>query len=262
MTSRLRGYVNALRQVVANPTWSQAYLQARSRARARDRALKSRDEAAFSLRDHPSVLRSERDGVIAVTGADPAAYERALDSMALPEREPGDQTAWESRLMLIRILGTLVRLAPPRIAVEIGVERGYSSAVILQAMAERETGRLYSIDLPSVEADRPGFTGHVIPEALKHRWELDLGPSQQRLPRLLEQIEPVDLLLHDGDHSYDSQMLDLSNAWPRLRPGAIVVVDDVWSTALLDFARTHGQDPIVVQRADEHDGIGLLRRQR
>jgi len=249
---------NVLRRLIANPGWLVPYLQVRGRARQRERDLRRATASVFSLSDFASLLRTEQEAVLEVTGAATEAYDAARRAAWLPEPRPDDQTAWRSRVVLLRILSAVVRLAEPRIAVEIGVERGYSSAVMLRWMDERSSGRLYSIDLPPIREDTVGFTGCVIPEHLKQRWDLTLGPSQRALPELLDRLGAIDLFLHDGDHSYGPQYRDLAAVWPQLRAGGIVVVDDVWNRSLIDFADEVGEKALLVRRWDDHDGIGLL----
>lgn len=260
MSGRAARAMTALRHVAANPRWTSAYLQTRKRRRERSRALRRQGAAAFSLRDRPDLLHTEEDAIRKATGLSEEGYGRLLSSLWLPQPESADRTSWDSRIVLLRVLSVVVRTLQPRVAVEIGVERGHSSAVTLEAMSTGGRGMLHSIDLPSLETDRPEFTGHVIPDALRDRWHLSLGPSQLLLPELLKEIGEIDLFLHDGDHSYDSQYQDLTVAWPYLRSGGIMIVDDVWSPAFVDFAEEREQEPLLIERTDEHDGVGLLRR--
>jgi hypothetical protein len=245
--------------MIKNPRWLPAYWRVRKRARDRSAALKS-GRAAFELASYPSLVSSEREAVLGATMARPEQYDVALADAWIPEPVPGDTTAWESRIVLLRMLATLMRLSPPTVAIEIGVERGFSSSVLLEAMNRAGSGRLFSIDMPALRGTSQGFTGSVIPSTLRDRWELVLGPSQQRLPSLLERIDQVDLFLHDGDHSYESQREDLELVWPHVRKGGIVVVDDVWSPALIDFAGAVGERPWLVRRWDDHDAVGLVRK--
>jgi predicted O-methyltransferase YrrM len=196
--------------------------------------------------------------VLEVTGASPDEYAAAVAEAWRPE-PADDEGDWRSRTVLFDILAAIVTLQRPSTVVEIGIERGYSSAVMLAAMSARGTGRLHSIDLPRL-GKGDDFIGQAVPSELHDRWERMLGPSRHRLPELLRRVEQVDLFLHDGDHSYQSQFEDLSAVWPRLSQGGTVVVDDVWTSAIVDFASEVGTHPLLIERWDEHDAIGLLRK--
>jgi hypothetical protein len=48
--------------------------------------------------------------------------------------------------------------------------------------------------------------------------------------------------------------------WPALRKGGLVLADDVWNPALMDFAREVGAEPRLIQREGGADAVGLLRK--
>jgi predicted O-methyltransferase YrrM len=246
---------------LANPSWLAAYVRSRRSAHGRRAALQ-RGEKLFSVSDFPEYVQSQAAAIREITDASQERYEAAVASAWRPDRpEPDDETAWESRTILLEILAVVVALTRPTVAVEVGVERGYSSAVLLAGMASGG-GRLYSIDLPRLREDTGDFVGRVVPLALRDRWDLTLGPSRQVLPEVLQRAGKADLFLHDGDHSYESQREDLEVAWPHLRRGGLVIVDDVWTPALIDFGGHVGVDPIVVRRCGDHDAVGLMRKPR
>ena len=117
-------------------------------------------------------------------------------------------------------LYTLVRELQPKIAVETGVCNGFSTAFLLLGLDRNGVGELHSVDLPDVigEVYDPGTfwegkrgaaippgkePGWVIPDELRVRWQLVLGPSREELPRLLERLGPIDFFMHDSEHSYE-----------------------------------------------------------
>jgi predicted O-methyltransferase YrrM len=154
-----------------------------------------------------------------------------------------------------------VALTEPSVVVEVGVARGYSSAAILHALAgSGGGGRLHSIDLPPLDEDAAAFVGAAVPADLWAGWRLDLGPSHALLPGVAAAEAPIDLFIHDADHSYASQREDLETVWPHLAAGAFVVVDDVWTTAALDFAARSNAPALLIAGEHAGDAIGLLRR--
>ncbi len=165
----------------------------------------------------------------------------------------------------------LVRLLRPNVVLETGVAHGYSTAAILQALEDNGYGRLYSVDLPMFRPGVVSYTGGAIPERLKRsgRWQILLGPDRRVLPRLLERIGTTDLFFYDSDKSYEGMLHTWRLAWPHLRRGGVLVVDDVQAhDAFLDFAHAEGLAPLIVPkptrrgvyRWDKVYYVGLLRK--
>jgi predicted O-methyltransferase YrrM len=170
-------------------------------------------------------------------------------------------------IYLYAVLRTLL----PQVAVETGVANGFSTSFLLQALHANGVGRLISIDLPREvgRAYEPGTfyegrgragippgaePGWLVPEALKERWTLILGRTQDELPPLLERLETIDFFMHDSEHSFDCMWFEFNAAWPRLRVGGVLVSDDVNSTdAFARFAREQSREPLRLAR-----GMALL----
>lgn len=88
------------------------------------------------------------------------------------------------------------------------------------------------------------------------------GNSRDTIPALMpEQAEAFDLVLVDGDHSYEGGMADLENTWPLVRPGCCVVFHDILHPAHPDLFACF--DAFVVkygairQVIDEDYGVGV-----
>ncbi|MEZ5100729.1 MAG: class I SAM-dependent methyltransferase [Thermoleophilia bacterium] len=195
-----------------------------------------------------------------MSGAGPDAVRAALADVWRPGRDPAEPlAAWGARDVLLDVLGALVRLVRPAVVVETGVALGYSSATILAALEANGHGRLHSIDLPAPQWDPDREVGELVPAGLRSRWALELGPSQRLLPRALDRLAPVDLFLHDSNHGYSAQLREYRTAWPALRPGGILVSDDVWSPAFLEHAAAVGARPLLVAKP-VRGAIGLARK--
>jgi len=154
------------------------------------------------------------------------------------------------------MLWAVVRLRRPRVVVETGVCNGLSSAVILEALARNGEGRLISIDLPEfsdpglndaefwegkggavIPAGRP--VGWLAPETLRANWRLELGRAQDLLVPLLKDQGPVDVFIHDSEHSYDNQLFEFTEGYAALAPGGLLIATDInWSNAFDDFWAT------------------------
>jgi Methyltransferase domain len=155
----------------------------------------------------------------------------------------------------------LLRDLRPEVAVETGVCNGVSTAFLLLALEDNGTGTLHSIDLPEIAGEEyeegtfwdgkggavipPGKEpGWMVPPALRERWELVLGRSQDELPPLLERVGPIDFFMHDSEHSYECMSFEFHAAWEALRDGGMLVADDVnVNTAWAEFVREVGREP-------------------
>ena len=166
-------------------------------------------------------------------------------------------------------LFAIARLLRPDHIVEAGVSSGVSSAHFLAALRRNKRGRLHSIDLPlrqkgerltrgeSSVAVPPGHaTGWAVPERLRDRWDLRIGPSEELLPRLVQELDGVGLFLHDDLHTPTHLAFELATVRPHLTRGAVVLADNtVWTGAAFpEFARAVGAR---VVRRGRGDLVGL-----
>jgi len=171
-------------------------------------------------------------------------------------------------------LYALVRLTRPEHIIETGVSSGVSSAHFLLGVRKNRRGTVHSIDRPlSQRGERfaarespvalpPGrASGWSIPPLLLDGWDLRLGPSEQLLPALLDELPSVGLFLHDSEHTPRHLTFELSAVRPKLVGGAVVLADNtVWTGAAFPkFAREVG---VPVRRRGRSDLVGLSMPQR
>jgi hypothetical protein len=128
---------------------------------------------------------------------------------------------------LVRAIWCIVRHLKPRVTVETGVAHGFTSRFILEALEQNGAGYLYSIDRPTLDPAMRQRIGIAVPEKLRHRWELIAGSSRRYLPGLLARLGTVDLFIHDSLHTERNVRFELDLAWAALRPGGVMVIDDI-----------------------------------
>ncbi len=154
------------------------------------------------------------------------------------------------------LLYAITRILKPDIVLETGVASGVSSAYILHALEDNKHGSLISIDLPCEEGqvypedyiksagagwpvpkgEQPGW---IIPDDLRHRWRLISGRSSEKLQPALEEVESMDIFIHDSEHSYENMRWEYLTAWPYLKRGGILLSHDVdWNNAFFDFCKS------------------------
>jgi len=158
-------------------------------------------------------------------------------------------------------LYVLTRALQPRVFVETGTMNGFGSAFTLLALHHNGAGTLHSVDIPPLDprilaqgnsplpaGKSPGW---AIPDYLRDRHVLHIGPAEELLPQLFQEVGPLDVFLHDSDHSYTHMMFELSLAWISVRPGGWVACDNVEANqSFYDFARGAGVESTVLASFD------------
>jgi predicted O-methyltransferase YrrM len=203
------------------------------------------------------------EGIAEATGFDISIIEEQLnrlpDFLVAENKDPGMTIRWSATSELAATTYALIRLLKPQKVVETGVGAGVSSWTILHAMEENNVGRLVSIDLPTPNTELLPEVGYLVPPALRHRWELRTGPSQKLLPQVLEELDQIDVFLHDSRHSYSNQLREYRTAWPFIRDGGTLVSDDVSNDALYDASREWDREPSIIGQSKDAP-IGLIRK--
>lgn len=152
----------------------------------------------------------------------------------------------------LRLLGQLVRIWKPEVVVETGVADGASSRAILSALEANRSGRLTSLDI------RPGV-GSLVPVSLRHRWRFEQLPvhgKKRAFLIVLKSSGTLDMFVHDSNHSYSWQLFEYESAYNALRPGGLLLSDDVdYSYAMTDFAIKHNVECVTVTGGRKMFGI-------
>ncbi|MEV0396181.1 O-methyltransferase [Polymorphospora rubra] len=152
----------------------------------------------------------------------------------------------------------IVRATRPAHIVETGVDKGLGTCVLAAALlrnaAEGHPGRVTSLDI-NPEA---GYLAQAPP------WsdvvDLVIGDSIASIDAL---DRPVDLFLHDSDHSVAHERREFEAVEPKLAPGARLLTDNVTTTNVLaEHAERTGRRFLAYRESpDRHwfrgDGIGL-----
>lgn len=160
----------------------------------------------------------------------------------------------------LTLLYHIVLRLPAREVLETGVAFGWSSLTILLAQQQGAGGRLVSIDMPYPRGGSEAFVGCVVPDDLAPHWTLIRKPDRPALPRALRaSAGSIDLVHYDSDKTYAGQRWALDLIWASLRPGGVLVIDDIdQQAAFRDFTETLDAEPLVADGGGKY--VGIIRK--
>jgi|GEM_PF-1279819 len=197
--------------------------------------------------EHPRFLdwgpsyRVARRALESLSGASPEALDGYFAELAPLHRDllrTVGRLPSAGALMQAPLLYVLVRAARPRWLIETGISSGMSTRLLLEALRRNGGGHLDSIGLgrlalrAETRAADVGLgdrsVGWLVPDGFDDLWTVHLGRSVDVLPSLLDAHEgPLDLFLHDSLHEYATMQAEYALAAGRLRPGGLLLSDDV-----------------------------------
>lgn len=172
---------------------------------------------------------------------------------------------------IYKVLRDLVDLYKPKSYLEIGVQEGDSLVAVLSA------GTIEKLVLCDTWGGEYGGTDrgdheHIVDIlSIFPNWGscdfLD-GDSKELIPSLNGQLdEQFDLITVDGDHSILGCLTDMENAWPLLKPGGNMVIDDLKHPAhlyidnlIFAFLKAHLDGALSVINHDGH-GVAVLTKE-
>lgn len=128
---------------------------------------------------------------------------------------------------LLRAIWRIVRQLRPLQVVETGVGHGFTARFILEALGRNGQGHLSSIDRPPFDPETRARVGIAVPDRLRPNWTLIAGSSRRRLPGCLSRLGAIDLFIHDSLHTKRNVRFEVDRAWVALRPGGMMVIDDI-----------------------------------
>ena len=158
--------------------------------------------------------------------------------------------------LLARFCYALARAIRPNVVVETGVCYGVTSSFTLRALSLNGAGHLHSIDLPPLGRHGDRYVGSFIPADLRGRWTLHRGTTRRILGPLLRETGPIDMFVHDSLHSYRNMKMEFDLAWAVLRPGGVVLSDDIeGNPAFEELTQRPDAAVAIAMRSGEKNGF-------
>jgi predicted O-methyltransferase YrrM len=124
--------------------------------------------------------------------------------------------------------------------VETGLGLAMSSSYLLEAAlrsAARPAPRLTSIDPGEASVNDDAGLLHLADAGLTPFHRFFPEHSQRVLPLLAQSGETFDLAFLDGDHRFDGAFVDAYYALQIVRPGGLIILDDVWMASVRKVSR-------------------------
>jgi predicted O-methyltransferase YrrM len=115
--------------------------------------------------------------------------------------------------------------------IEVGLALGMSALFLCQAVLSRG-GRHVAVDPFQAESWNGAGLRTLREAGVEQLVEVIEDESQLALPRLVAEGREFDLAFVDGDHRFEGVFLDLYFMTRLVRPGGLVVVDDMWMPAV------------------------------
>lgn len=200
------------------------------------------------------------------TGADLQRFRRELRASRLPDilLERGAGVAFTREFPQGSLLYLLVRAQRPSRVLETGVGPGYSTAWILAALEDNHEGVLTSLGPGSTSGRSVGVNdvalGQFVPPALRARWTLALGNTEERLREILSGFGQIDLFLYDNGPGAARARFELLAAWERLSPRGMLLAHRVDSNpAWAAFCRSQGLPPQILDAGPPPMGAASMR---
>lgn len=128
----------------------------------------------------------------------------------------------------IQLLYAVTLLLRAHRVIETGVAFGWSSMAILAALHEQQAGKLVSVDMPYPKMDYEKWVGLAVPSDFQSRWSVIREPDRFGLGKAISLLGgQIDLCHYDSDKSYAGRRYGYALMWNALRPGGILISDDI-----------------------------------
>ncbi|HWA31422.1 MAG TPA: class I SAM-dependent methyltransferase [Rhizomicrobium sp.] len=183
----------------------------------------------------------------------PLAFEQSrkqIDGLGIPFQQLGLAGSSDLRLAYSAAIGT-----GAQDILETGVALGWSSLAFLKAI-ERTGGRLVSVDRPYPFLIGQSWVGAAVPSDMRAHWTLLRHSDRRGIPQALHLSDGYDLIHYDSDKTQEGRNWAYPRLWRALRPGGLLISDDVGDNeSWMAFCRANGVPPVVVRRRRAFSGL-------
>jgi predicted O-methyltransferase YrrM len=127
-----------------------------------------------------------------------------------------------------RLLAAAVKFFQPNRIVELGTAYGISSLFMGLALEEFQVGKNARV-IHTLEGFEPqaSLCREVLQRELGSLVQCVHGRTNNALPEMAKSAGEIDFVFHDAGHSYDDYIHDFDMLLPHMRPGSILLLDDI-----------------------------------
>jgi predicted O-methyltransferase YrrM len=163
------------------------------------------------------------------------------------------EKSWDAELELFTLIYSIVRTQNSLTVVETGVANGATTYAIMSALEKNGAGGvLHSFDILPDAAKAYSGDGNW------HFHLLEKRTAYKGFKRAITAIGPVDIWIHDSDHGYRWQKFEYRLAISSLKPGGILISDDVdTSPAWGELAKSLFRKSFIIFDARKLIGLAL-----
>lgn len=181
-----------------------------------------------------------------------------LESKEYPSKEKPYPIDYSINSDSRKFLYILCRIVKPKNIIETGVAYGLSSIYILKALDKNNFGTLHSIDSVFRPWQDRNMIGAIIPDKLRKRWRFNFGSSSEKLQDVFNDINDVQIFIHDSLHTYKNMMFEFNCAEKNLDLNGMIISDDVLDNdAFFDFTNQKALENYLV-KVKQDLGLGII----
>ncbi|MFM9118168.1 MAG: O-methyltransferase [Planctomycetota bacterium] len=124
-----------------------------------------------------------------------------------------------------RIIAAAIRAMRPTSCLELGTCYGVSAYFILSELEQlAEGGQLHTVEFSELQFE-------ISSSSLKSRFQSAVtshnADIEKQLDTIAKGMAPIDFVFHDANHRGDNYIRDFDVLLPHLKPGALVLLDDI-----------------------------------
>ena len=148
---------------------------------------------------------------------------RTLEDELDRDSRTGIPSEYDIEASTAQMLYVIVRWRRPKVVLETGIARGFSSYALLSAVKANGFGVVHSCDVDPA-------AGEFVNASLKSHWMkhvVDGRDAEKSFVSVVRDIESVDLFFHDSNHREQWMEFEFKTVLPKMSPRAVLGSDDV-----------------------------------
>lgn len=100
--------------------------------------------------------------------------------------------------------------------------------MFLQALRENNKGVLHSSHFPYFRLpNSEQYIGILVDKELRKQWNLYTNGDEKNLPKILSQVDKIDIFHYDSDKSYSGRDYAISVIEDKMGNQGIIIMDDI-----------------------------------